>query len=74
MSKICIITNKKNIIGNKISNSKKKNKRKFYVNFIKKKILFKNKIYKINISTSGLRTIKKKKININNIINYEKKK
>ncbi|XBT18543.1 MAG: 50S ribosomal protein L28 [Candidatus Shikimatogenerans sp. Tder] len=65
MSKYCIINNKKNIIGNKVSKSKKKTKRKFLVNFKKKKIYIKflNKYIKINISCSGIRTINKKGIN-----------
>ncbi|XBT18777.1 MAG: L28 family ribosomal protein [Candidatus Shikimatogenerans sp. AspAUS03] len=64
--KICYFSNKRNIIGNKISKSKNKNKRKFKVNFKKKIKIFskiKNKWIKINISCSGFRTLKKKNIN-----------
>ncbi|XBT18331.1 MAG: 50S ribosomal protein L28 [Candidatus Shikimatogenerans sp. Tduv] len=65
MSKYCIINNKKNILGNNISKSHKKNKRKFFVNFKKKKIYIKKikKYIKLNISCSGIKTLKKKGIN-----------
>ncbi|ADM89830.1 50S ribosomal subunit protein L28 [Candidatus Zinderia insecticola CARI] len=68
MSNICIITKKKLIIGNKISHSNKKNKKKFLVNFKKYKLKIKNKIKKIKISVKAIKLIKK------NIIKNEKKK
>ncbi|XBT18157.1 MAG: L28 family ribosomal protein [Candidatus Shikimatogenerans sp. Tser] len=65
MSKYCIINNKKNIKGNNISKSKKKIKRKFLVNFKKKKIYisFLKKYININISCAGIKTLNKKGIN-----------
>ena len=61
MSKICQITGKKAMVGNNVSHSKRRTKRKFDVN------LFTNKLYwveqdcwvSLNISAAGLRTINK---------------
>ncbi len=61
MAKICQITGKKAMVGNNVSHSNTKTKRKFNVN------LFKRKLYwveeecwiSLNISASGLRTINK---------------
>ena len=61
MSKICQITGKKAMVGNNVSHSKRRTKRKFDVN------LFTIKFYwveqdcwvSLNISAAGLRTINK---------------
>ena len=61
MAKICQITGKKAMVGNNVSHSKTKTKRKFNVN------LFKRKLYwveeecwiSLNVSAAGLRTINK---------------
>ncbi|HTN68073.1 MAG TPA: 50S ribosomal protein L28 [Dysgonamonadaceae bacterium] len=61
MAKICQITGKRAMVGNKVSHSKSKTKRKFNVN------LFKRKLYwveeecwiNLNVSAAGLRTINK---------------
>ena len=61
MSKICQITGKKAMIGNNVSHSNAKTKRKSNVN------LFKRKLYwveeecwvSLNVSAAGLRTINK---------------
>ena len=61
MSKICQITGKRAMVGNNVSHSKRRTKRKFNVN------LFTTKFYwveqdcwvSLNISAAGLRTINK---------------
>ncbi len=61
MAKICQITGKKAMVGNNVSHSNTKTKRKFNVN------LFKRKLYwveeecwiSLNVSAAGLRTINK---------------
>lgn len=61
MAKICQITGKKAMVGNNVSHSNAKTKRKFNVN------LFKRKLYwveeecwiSLNVSAAGLRTINK---------------
>ena len=61
MAKICQITGKRAMVGNNVSHSNTKTKRKFNVN------LFKRKLYwveeecwiSLNISAAGLRTINK---------------
>ena len=61
MSKICQITGKKAMVGNNVSHSKRRTKRRFNVN------LFSKKIYRVeqgcwislNISAAGLRLINK---------------
>lgn len=61
MAKICLITGKKTIVGNKISNSNKKTKRKFYPNLQKHKFWLPNKniFVKLRITAKALRTIDK---------------
>ncbi|WOX79139.1 50S ribosomal protein L28 [Candidatus Shikimatogenerans bostrichidophilus] len=63
MSKICKITNKRPIKGNKISHSNIKTKRWFKINFFNKKFFINNKWIKLKLSTSAIRLIKKKGIN-----------
>lgn len=61
MSKICEITGKKAMVGNNVSHSNKKTKRKFNVNLFKKKFYWVEEdceIY-LNVSAAGLRTINK---------------
>ncbi|HUI32895.1 MAG: 50S ribosomal protein L28 [Dysgonamonadaceae bacterium] len=61
MAKICQITGKRAMVGNNVSHSKSKTKRKFNVN------LFTRKLYwveeecwiSLNVSAAGLRTINK---------------
>jgi large subunit ribosomal protein L28 len=61
MSKICIVTNKKTISGNKISHSNIKKKRKFKPNIMTQKIWFeeKKKYIKLKLSSKGLKIINK---------------
>jgi len=61
MSRVCEITGKKAIVGNKVSHSNAKTKRKFNVNLKVKKFFLpeENKWITIRISTSALRNINK---------------
>ena len=61
MSRICQITGKKVMVGNNVSHSNKKTKRKFYPNLFKKKyyLLSEKRWLQIIVSASGMRTINK---------------
>ena len=61
MSKICQITGKKAMVGNSVSHSNVKTKRKFNVNLFKKKFYWVEEDcwISLNISAAGLRTINK---------------
>lgn len=64
MSRVCQITGKKVIVGNNVSHSNRKTKRKFYPNLVKKKFYLpeEDKFITLKVSTSALRTIDKKGI------------
>jgi len=61
MSKICQITGKHAMIGNNVSHSKRRTKRKFKVNLLTKKFYWveEDMWILLNVSASGLRTINK---------------
>ena len=61
MSKICQITGKKAMVGNNVSHSNAKTKRKFNVNLFNKKFYWveEDVWISLNISAAGLRTINK---------------
>ena len=61
MSKICQITGKKAMVGNNVSHSKRRTKRKFDVNLFTKKFYWvaQDCWVSLNISAAGLRTINK---------------
>lgn len=61
MSRVCEITGKKAIVGNKVSHSNTKTKRKFNVNLKVKKFFLpeEDKWITLRISTSALKTINK---------------
>jgi large subunit ribosomal protein L28 len=61
MSRVCEITGKKAIVGNKVSHSNTKTKRKFNVNLKVKKFFLpdENKWLTLRISTSALKNINK---------------
>ncbi|WP_339045088.1 50S ribosomal protein L28 [Candidatus Zinderia endosymbiont of Aphrophora alni] len=77
MSRICQITNKKPLIGNNVSHSNNKTKRKFFPNLQNHRFFLKskNKWILLRITKAGLRLIDKKGIDFvyNNII-YKKNK
>ena len=62
MSKVCQVTGKKAIVGNNVSHSKRRTKRKFYPNlFVKKYYLPEEERWiTLKVSASGIRTINKK--------------
>ncbi len=62
MSKICQVTGKKAMVGNNVSHSKRRTKRKFYPNLFTKKYYLseENRWISLKISTSGIRLINKK--------------
>ena len=64
MSRVCQITGKSVMVGNNVSHSQRKTKRKFYPNLITKKFFIpeENGFITLKISTSALRTINKKGI------------
>jgi len=61
MSKICQITGKKAMVGNNVSHSNRKTKRKFDVNLFTKKFYWveQDGWIDLNLSAAGLRTINK---------------
>ena len=61
MSKICQITGKRAMVGNNVSHSKRRTKRKFNVNLFTKKFCWVEQDcwVSLNISAAGLRTINK---------------
>ena len=62
MSKICQVTGKKAMVGNNVSHSKRRTKRKFYPNlFVKKYYLPEEARWiSLKISAAGIRLISKK--------------
>jgi len=62
MSKICQVTGKKAMVGNNVSHSKRRTKRKFFPNlFIKKYYLPEEERWiSLKISAAGIRLISKK--------------
>lgn len=61
MSKICQITGKKAMVGNNVSHSKRRTKRKFEVNLFRKKFFWveEGTWIDLNITAAGLRTVNK---------------
>jgi len=61
MSKVCQITGKKSIVGNSVSHSNRKTKRRFNVNLHAKRFFIpeENKWISLKVSAAGLRTINK---------------
>ena len=62
MSRVCQITGKKVMVGNNVSHSKRRTKRKFHPNLFDKKFYLQDEERWINlrVSAAGLRTISKK--------------
>ena len=61
MSRVCQITGKSVMVGNNVSHSKRRTKRKFYPNLITKKFYLpeEERTITLKLSTSALRTINK---------------
>jgi large subunit ribosomal protein L28 len=66
MSKVCQITGKKAMVGNNVSHSNHRTKRKFDVNLFTKKFYWVEQDcwIDLNISANGLRTINKIGLNL----------
>lgn len=64
MSRICQLTGKSVMVGNNVSHSKRRTKRRFYPNLVTKKFYLpeEDKFITLKISMSALRTINKKGI------------
>ena len=62
MSRVCQITGKSVMVGNNVSHSKRRTKRKFYPNLFVKKFFLpeEDRWITIKVSASGIRTINKK--------------
>lgn len=62
MSQVCQITGKKVMVGNNVSHSKRRTKRRFYPNLFDKKFFLteEKRWIKLRVSASGMRTINKK--------------
>jgi large subunit ribosomal protein L28 len=62
MSKICQVTGKKAMVGNNVSHSKRRTKRKFYPNLFEKKYYLpeEERWISLKISAAGIRLISKK--------------
>lgn len=66
MSRVCQITGKKAMVGNNVSHSKRRTKRRFEVNLFKKKFYMpdEDRWVQLNVSAAGIRTINKKGVRI----------
>jgi large subunit ribosomal protein L28 len=62
MSQVCKITGKKAMVGNNVSHSKRRTKRRFYPNLFDKRFFLseENRWVKLRVSAAGIRTINKK--------------
>ena len=64
MSRVCQISGKKAMVGNNVSHSNRKTKRRFNINLIRKKFYIpsEDKWITLKVTTSALKTIDKKGI------------
>lgn len=64
MSRVCQLTGKSVMVGNNVSHSNRKTKRRFLPNLVTKKFYLpeEDRIITLKISTSALRTVTKKGI------------
>lgn len=62
MSRVCQITGKKVMVGNNVSHSNRRTKRKFYPNLFVKKFYFEgeDRWITLKVSAAGIKTIDKK--------------
>jgi len=72
MSKLCQITGKKPMMGNKVSHANNKTKRSFNLNLSKKRFFIKNKWILLKVSSAGIKTINK--LGIEKTLKYHVKK
>ena len=66
MSRICQVTGKKVMVGNNVSHSKRRTKRRFYPNLLNKKFYLEeeNRWVSLKVSASGMRNITKKGLKV----------
>jgi large subunit ribosomal protein L28 len=66
MSRVCQITGKKVMVGNNVSHSKRRTKRKFLPNLFKKKFYLpeEDRWISLTVSANGIRTINKNGLNV----------
>ena len=66
MSRVCKLTGKSVMVGNNVSHSNRKTKRRFYPNLITKKFFIpeEDNFITLKISAAALRTINKKGISV----------
>ena len=66
MSRVCEITGKKVMVGNNVSHSNKRTKRKFYPNLFKKRFYFEeeDRWVSLKVSAAGIRIIDKKGLGV----------
>ena len=59
MSRVCEITGKKVLVGNNVSHSKRRTKRRFYPNLFKKRFFIpeEDRWVSLKVSASGMRNI-----------------
>ncbi|NOU17973.1 MAG: 50S ribosomal protein L28 [Bacteroidales bacterium] len=62
MSRICQITGKKMMVGNNVSHSKRRTKRRFYPNLLTKRFFLEeeNRWVTLKVTAAGVRNINKK--------------
>jgi len=62
MAHVCQITGKSMMVGNNVSHSKRRTKRRFYPNLFNKKfyLVEEDRWIKLRVSAAGIRTINKK--------------
>ena len=62
MARVCQITGKKVMVGNNVSHSKRRTRRKFYPNLFDKRFYLpeEDRWIKLRVSASGIRIINKK--------------
>lgn len=65
MSRVCQVTGKKVMVGNNVSHSKRRTKRKFLPNLFKKKFYLpeEDRWISLTVSSNGIRTINKNGLN-----------
>jgi large subunit ribosomal protein L28 len=62
MSRVCQVTGKRMMVGNNVSHSKRRTKRRFYPNLFDKKFYYQeeDRWITLRVSASGIRLINKK--------------
>ncbi len=65
MSRVCQVTGKSVLVGNNVSHSKRRTKRKFLPNLFKKKFYYpeEDRWITLTVSANGIRTINKNGLN-----------